>query len=110
MDDETFLHLFQNKRKEVKSIHRQPDCNHIHQELKRKGVTLMILWEEYVEESIALNESYLKYTQFCNVYKQYVEKNQLAMHIEHKLGEKCEADWLCKDFHNQSTSIVLPGL
>lgn len=39
MDDETFLELFQNKRKEVKSIHRQPDCKHIHQELKRKGVT-----------------------------------------------------------------------
>ena len=24
-----------------------PDCAHIHQELKRKGVTLMLLWEEY---------------------------------------------------------------
>lgn len=94
MDDETFLELFQNKRKEVKSIHRQPDCKHIHQELKRKGVTLMILWEEYVEESIALNESYLKYTQFCNIYKQYVEDHQLAMHIEHKPGEKCEIDWM----------------
>lgn len=56
--------------------------------------TLMILWEEYVEESIALNESYLKYTQFCNIYKQYVEDHQLAMHIEHKPGEKCEIDWM----------------
>lgn len=94
MDDRTFLDFFQNKRKELKSIHRQPDCNYIHKELKRKGVTLMILWEEYVEESIILNESYLKYTQFCNVYKQYVEKHQLAMHISHKPGEKCEVDWL----------------
>lgn len=73
MDDESFLALFQQKRKEVKSIHRTPDCAHIHKELKRKGVTLMLLWEEYVGESIALNETYLKYTQFCNVYKQYVE-------------------------------------
>lgn len=74
-------HLFQNRRKEVKSIHRQPDCKHIHQELKRKGVTLMILWKEYVEESIVLNESYIKYTQFCNVYKKYVKDNQFSMHI-----------------------------
>lgn len=94
MNDETFLELFKTKKKEVKSIHRQPDCNHIHQELKRKGVTLMILWEEYVEESIALNETYLKYTQFCNVYKKYVETHQLAMHIEHKPGERCETDWM----------------
>lgn len=94
MDDESFLALFQQKRKEVKSIHRTPDCAHIHKELKRKGVTLMLLWEEYVGESIALNETYLKYTQFCNVYKQYVEDHQLAMHIEHKPGEKCEVDWL----------------
>ena len=70
----------------MKSIHRQPDCNHIHQELKRKGVTLMILWEEYVEESIALNEIYLNNTQFCNFYKKYVETNQLSMQIEHKPG------------------------
>lgn len=94
MDDQTFIDLFQNKRKEVKSIHKQPDCKHIHQELKRKGVTLMLLWEEYVEESIALNESYLKYTQFCNIYKKHVEDNQLSMHILHKPGEKCEVDWM----------------
>jgi hypothetical protein len=24
-----------------------PDCAHIHQELTRKGVTLLLLWEEY---------------------------------------------------------------
>lgn len=27
--------------------HAMPDCAYIHQELKRKGVTLMLLWEEY---------------------------------------------------------------
>lgn len=94
MNDETFLEQFQNSKKEVKTIHRRPDCKHIHDELKRKGVTLMILWEEYVEESLALEESYLKYTQFCNVYKEYVEENHLAMHIEHKPGMKCETDWM----------------
>lgn len=94
MDDQLFLELFKEKRKEVRSSHNQPDCEYIHKELKRKGVTLMILWEEYVEHSISLNKTYLKYTQFCNVYKKYVETNQLAMHIEHKPGEKCEVDWM----------------
>ncbi|MFQ6793081.1 hypothetical protein [Thomasclavelia sp.] len=54
----------------------------------------MILWEEYIEESIALNESYLKYTQFCIVYKQYVEKHQLTMHIEHKLNKRCKTSYI----------------
>ena len=27
--------------------HVMPDCAHIHQELTRKGVTLLQLWEEY---------------------------------------------------------------
>ncbi len=31
--------------------HAMPDCAHIHQELKRKGVTLLLLWEEYPKES-----------------------------------------------------------
>lgn len=92
MDDDSFSALFSKKQEEV-ILKRRPDCRHIHSELKRKGVTLMLLWEEYVEDCISLNESYLKYTQFCNVYKSYVEANKLTMHIDHKPGEKCEVDW-----------------
>lgn len=31
----------------VATTHAAPDFAHIHQELKRKGVTLTLLWEEY---------------------------------------------------------------
>lgn len=92
MDDDSFNELFTKKPEEV-DLKRRPDCQHIHDQLKRKNVTLMLLWEEYVEECIALNDSYLKYTQFCNVYKSYVETNKLTMHIDRKPGEKCEVDW-----------------
>ena len=66
MTEEDFQPLF-SERKEVNSLYRRPDCEYIHKELSRKGVTLVLLWEEYVEECNALNEPYLKYTQFCNV-------------------------------------------
>lgn len=92
MDDDAFDELFTKKSEEV-ILKRRPDCKYIHEELKRKGVTLMLLWEEYAEECIALNESYLKYTQFCNVYKSYVDVNKLTMHIDRKPGERCEVDW-----------------
>lgn len=82
------------KRKEVRlSGARRPDCEHIHKELTRKGVTLKILHDEYVEECIQLGSEYLKYTQFCNVYKDYVEEKKLTMHIERKPGERTEVDW-----------------
>lgn len=94
LDDESFIQMFKKKSVDEEVIlKRRPDCAHIHSELKKKGVTLVLLWEEYVEECLALDEQYLKYTQFCNVYKSYVEKNNLTMHIDRKPGEKCEVDW-----------------
>lgn len=71
----------------------RPDCPYIHEELKKKGVTLKSLHDEYVEECIEADQDYLKYTQFCNVYKDYVEDNKLTMHIERKPGERIEVDW-----------------
>ena len=82
------------KRKEVKETGaRRPDFEYIHSELKRKGVTLKLLHDEYVEECLITGKDYLKYTQFCNVYKEYVEDNILVMHIERKPGERIEVDW-----------------
>lgn len=86
--------LESKKEKEVKfSSARRPDCQYIHSELKKRGVTLKLLHEEYVEECMILGEDSLKYTQFCNIYKDYVEDNKLTMHIERKPGEKIEVDW-----------------
>ena len=83
------------KRKEVKELSaKRPDCDYIHSELKKNGVTLKLLHDEYVEECVATGSDYLKYTQFCNVYKDYVEDNKLVMHIERKPGERIEVDWL----------------
>lgn len=82
------------KGKEVKiSSAKRPDCAYIHSELRKKGVTLKLLHDEYVEECLVLGEEYLKYTQFCNVYKAYVEEKKLTMHIERKPGERIEVDW-----------------
>lgn len=82
------------KRKEVKELSaKRPDCEYIHSELKKNGVTLKLLHDEYVEECVATGVDYLKYTQFCNVYKDYVEDNKLVMHIERKPGERIEVDW-----------------
>jgi transposase len=43
------------------SHQRAPDFGMVHQELKRPGVTLMLLWEEYAKG----NPLAYKYTSFC---------------------------------------------
>ena len=39
----------------------RPECAHIHRELKRDGVTLQLLWEEYAQ----VHSHGYRYTQFC---------------------------------------------
>jgi transposase len=66
-----------------------PDMQYIHGELKRKGVTLQLLWQEYKEQ----NPQGLMYSQFCEHYRQWRRQSQVSMHMEHRAGEKCFVDW-----------------
>lgn len=67
----------------------QPDMANIFYELKKKGVTLMLLWEEYKERY----PEGLMYTQFCTKYREFKKSLKLSMHIEHKAGEEMQVDW-----------------
>ena len=54
----------------------QPDYAVVHQELKRKGVTLQLLWEEYEK---AHGQSAYRYSQFCLHYHEYRGKVARSM-------------------------------
>ncbi len=68
---------------------QQPDCDYIHQELKRKGVTLQLLWHEYKE----LNPEGYQLTQFCDIYRQWRKNIDLVMRQDHKAGHKAFSDF-----------------
>jgi transposase len=68
-----------------------PDCNVIHRELRRKGVTLQLLWEEYVETHPG--ERTYRYTQFCQRYKDWAQTLKRSMRQQHRAGEKLFADF-----------------
>lgn len=70
-----------------------PDFNYIHRELLRNGVTLKLLWEEYVDSCRQGNQLYFRYSQFCKRYRDHVEQNNLTMHIRHKPGDRIMVDW-----------------
>ena len=52
-----------------------PDCAYLHTELKRKGVTLMLLWEEYQGE----HPQGYRYSHFCELYRQWARKLKISM-------------------------------
>lgn len=66
-----------------------PDFADIHEELKRKGVTLLLLWQEYK----AVHPSGYQYTQFCNLYRKWKGHLDLPMRFNHKAGEKMFVDY-----------------
>jgi transposase len=66
-----------------------PDWDYVHKELRRKGVTRFLLWQEYKSSSPAG----LQYTQFCDRYLQWRGRQDLVMRQVHKAGEKLFVDY-----------------
>ena len=65
-----------------------PDWPTVHHELKRKGVTLFLLWQEY---KAATPEGF-QYSWFCQAYRAWASKLNLVMRQSHRAGEKLFVD------------------
>lgn len=68
-----------------------PDLPTIHRELRRKGVTLQLLWEEYVAAHPA--QPTYRYTQFVEHYRRYASSLKRSMHQQHRAGKKLFIDY-----------------
>jgi len=68
----------------------EPDYAKLHTELKRKGVTLQLLWSEYVAEA---GERGYRYSQFCARYRQWVKRQKRSLRQVHRAGEKLFIDY-----------------
>lgn len=67
-----------------------PDYPDISQALKEHGVTLALLWEEYVE---AYGLLALRYSAYCERYRGWSKKQATVMRQVHKAGEKAFVDY-----------------
>lgn len=67
-----------------------PDFAQIHQELKRKGVTRQLLWEEYCAE---YPDHHYAYTQFCGYYQEWKQHLKVTLRQTHRAGEKMFVDY-----------------
>jgi transposase len=71
--------------------HIQPDFGRIHQELRRKGMTLALLWEEYRADH-AGQQTYA-YSQYCENYRRFARQLKRSMRQIHRAGEKLFIDF-----------------
>ena len=87
-DDELDARLF--RPAVPRSSHQlAPDFALVHQELKRAGVTLQLLWEEYARD----NALAYKYTSFCIKYRAFAQSLKRSMRQVHVAGEKLFVDY-----------------
>jgi len=77
-----------------------PVWSEVHGELKRKGVTLALLWQEYK----ATHPEGLQYSGFCQHYRAWAGKLDVVMRQEHRAGEK-----LFVDYAGQTVGIIDRG-
>ena len=66
-----------------------PDLEKVHCELRRKAMTLRLLWREYRE----IHANGLSYSQYCERYRAYVKQISPVMRQVHKAGEKTFVDY-----------------
>ena len=68
----------------------EPDFPAVCQELKRKGVTKLLLWQEYRQQHP--DDGY-SYAQFCHRYRVWLGCQQRSMRQAHRAGEKLFVDY-----------------
>ena len=91
LDDAQLAKLFYPSADTSVSPRREvPDWTIVHQELKRKGMTKQLLWQEYTERFP--NRCY-SYSQFCDRYRHWCGQQRRSMRQLHKAGEKTFIDY-----------------
>jgi transposase len=83
----------------VRGSFAQPDWAYVHAELRRKGVTLMLLWEEYR----GVHPDGYGYSRYCELYTRWEGKLSPVMRQRHPAGER-----LFVDYAGHTVDVVCP--
>lgn len=95
--DEAALHARMYRRVVPLSRTPKPDFAYLHEELRRRGVTRLLLWEEYK----AAHPDGWQYSVFCDQYRRWLSTQELVLRQEHSPGDK-----LFVDYAGQTVSIT----
>jgi transposase len=91
--------LFPRAAGDVRGSYPQPDWACVHAELRRTGVTLALLWEEYR----AAHPGGYGYSRYCELYSRWEGKLTPVMRQRHAAGDK-----LFVDYAGATIDVVCP--
>lgn len=91
--------LYPRAAGDVRGSFPQPDWSYMHTELRRKGVTLSLLWEEYR----GFHPDGYGYSRYCELYTRWEGKLSPVMRQRHPAGER-----LFVDYAGQTIDVVCP--
>jgi len=97
-DQQLAIKIYPQADTSISRKNQLPDWIEVYQELKRKGMTKQLLWEEYTQQYP--NRSF-SYPQYCLLYRRWLKKQKRSMRQLHKAGEK-----LFVDYAGQTVPIV----
>ena len=99
-DDEALEQcLFPSEQESTDRSRSLPDWSEIHEELKRKSVTLSLLWQEYREDH---PEGY-GYSRFCDLYRGWRKRLDVSFRQDYVGGEK-----LFVDYAGETVTVIDP--
>ena len=90
LDDAQLEALLFPRARPLVAQYVEPDFAQLHQESKRKGVTLQLLWEEY---AVAHPGQAYRYSQFCLLFKRFQGRLKRSMRQVHRAGDKLFIDY-----------------
>ncbi|QQD74144.1 IS21 family transposase [Acidithiobacillus ferrivorans] len=94
--------LFPSHRSATVTAPVMPDFATIHTEMRRKGMTLQLLWEEYMAAHD--EQRVYQYSQFCTHYRAWKGCLKRSMRQNHLAGDK-----LFIDYAGPTVPIIDPG-
>ena len=89
MSEEQLEEAFSKKRPGRLRSCGELDYQYLQRELTRKGVTLSVLWEEYLRE----HPDGYSYSRYCELYCAWRKAQKLSLRQEYKAGEKMLVDF-----------------
>jgi transposase len=98
-DTELEQRLYPRSAGDTQGPFPQPNWAYLHRELRRKGVTLSLLWEEYR----AIHPDGYGYSRFCELYTRWEGKLSPVMRQRHPAGDR-----LFVDYAGATMDVVCP--
>jgi len=90
-------HLYPPKASTESAGKSMPPMDYLYREMRRKGVTLQLLWYEYKQQ----NPDGYQYSYFCEHYRHYLKKLDPVFRNHHRAGHK-----MFVDFAGQTIEII----